>query len=359
MNFRRLALSALVLGMLVAGAAWLWRTELSMAVARRVAASRIGTDLQATLPDGLHVGLCGAGSPFPDERRSGPCTVVIAGKHLLVFDAGSGSARNIGKMGLVQGHINAIFLTHFHSDHIDGLGELLLQRWVSTRHVAPVPLYGPAGVDAVVNGITQAYTQDQRYRTAHHGEATVPSGGFGAVTHPFDAGGGHATVVLKEGDLEVSAFEVSHAPIHPAVGYRIRYKNRSVVLSGDTVKSPVLQQESAGVDLLVHEALSLPLVQVLIDAAGQAGRANLQQIFKDITNYHATPEQAAEVARDAKVRYLLLNHIVPTLPPMPGIEKAFLGSAPDIYTGPLRVGQDGDFISLPAGSGEINVSRLF
>ncbi len=81
------------------------------------------------LPDGLHVGICGAGSPFPDDRRAGPCTTVVAGKRLFVFDAGSGSPRNIGKLGFVHRRIEAIFLTHFHSDHVDGLGELMLQRW--------------------------------------------------------------------------------------------------------------------------------------------------------------------------------------------------------------------------------------
>ena len=43
-----------------------------------------------------------------------------------------------------------MLLTHFHSDHIDGLGELLMQRWVSTGNAVPVPLYGPPGVDKVV-----------------------------------------------------------------------------------------------------------------------------------------------------------------------------------------------------------------
>jgi ribonuclease Z len=101
--------------------------------------------------------------------------VVVAGKRLFVFDAGSGSARNIGRLGFVLGHVEAVFLTHFHSDHIDGLGELMLQRWVTTSNTAPVPVYGPPGVDQVVAGLRQAYAQDQHYRVAHHGDATVPA----------------------------------------------------------------------------------------------------------------------------------------------------------------------------------------
>jgi ribonuclease Z len=142
MNARRLALAAMLTLALVVGAAYLFWAPLSVMLARQLATGRLEADALAALPDGLHVGLCGAGSPFPDDRRSVPCTLVVAGKRLFVFDVGSGSARNITKMGFNPGRIEAIFLTHFHSDHIDGLGELMLQRWVSAAHTAPVPVVG-------------------------------------------------------------------------------------------------------------------------------------------------------------------------------------------------------------------------
>lgn len=358
MKLKRVLISLFVLLALGAAIAFVFRAPLSMALAQRMAARLLAADALADLPDGLHVGLCGAGSPFPDDVRSEPCTLVVAGKHLFVFDAGSSSARNIGKMGFIQGRIEAIFLTHFHSDHIDGLGELMLQRWVSTSNAAPVPIYGPTGVESVVAGFMQAYGLDQQYRVAHHGEATVPSSGFGGKALPFVFGTEGRVVVLKDKDLEISAFLVDHAPVHPAVGYRIAYKDRTVVLSGDTRKSAAVQREAAGVDLLVHEALSSPMVGILKDAAGQAGRAKLQKILGDVVEYHTSPEQAAEIARDAKVRYLLLNHIAPPLR-IPGQEKAFLGNATNIYDGPIRVGADGDFIGLPTGSKQVNVGRRF
>ncbi|MES2281581.1 MAG: MBL fold metallo-hydrolase [Pseudomonadota bacterium] len=337
---------------------YLVRSTLSMMVAKNVAAQRLATDALNDLPDGLHVGLCGAGSPFPDEKRTGPCTLVVAGKRLFVVDSGSGSVRNIGKMGFQHGRINAIFLTHFHSDHIDGLGELMLQRWGSAANTSPVPIYGPQGVETVVAGFMQAYAQDKSYRVAHHGEATVPAGGFGGKAQPFTPGADGRVVVLKDTDLEVVAFTVDHGPVHPSVGYRFSYKGRSVVISGDTKKSAAVQREAAGVDLLVHEALSSPMTDLLKDGAARAGRANLAKIFEDIKNYHTSPEEAAETARDARVGYLLLNHIAPPLP-LPGLEKTFLGKAPGIYGGPLRVGADGDFISMPTGSKAINFTHRF
>ena len=358
MKFKHLFAGVAAIG-LIAGTAWLFREPVSLAVASRMMEKRMGGDALAELPDGLHVGLCGAGSPFPDDLRSGPCTLVVAGQRMMVFDAGSGAARNIGKMGFNHGRIAAVFLTHFHSDHIDGLGELMLQRWVTTSNVAPLPVHGPAGVQQVVGGLMQAYAQDQHYRVAHHGQPTVPASGFGGNPVPFQLGADGRAVLVKDADLEVVAFTVDHAPVHPSVGYRIQYKGRTVVLSGDTRKSPAVQREAANVDLLVHEALSVRLVQLLADGAAAAGRKNLVKIFADIQDYHATPEQAAETARDAKARHLLLNHIVPTLPPLAGLDKVFLGDATAIYGQPVRIGTDGDFVSLPAGSTEVRFGRRF
>lgn len=359
MNFRKTAVVALGVLVLAGVAAYALRAPLAIAVAQHVSIDKLGADGVKDLPDGLHVGLCGAGSPFPDEHRSGPCTLVIAGTHQFVFDAGSGASRNIGKMGFSQGRVDAIFLTHFHSDHIDGLGELMLQRWVGGSNKVPVPVYGPPGVETVLAGFMQAYGQDQHYRVAHHGDATVPASGFGGTAKPFVARADQHTVVYQDGGIEIAAFEVDHAPVHPAVGYRISYKGRSVVLSGDTKKSAAVLREAQGVDLLVHEALSQPLVAMLQQAAGEVGRANLKKIFGDIVDYHSSPEEAAETASSAKVRYLLLNHIVPTLPPIPGMEKAFLGGAGELFSGTIRVGTDGDFLSLPAGGTQVLFSRRF
>lgn len=342
---------------LLAVLAYAFRVQLATAIAQRVALERLSTDFQKSLPDGLYVGICGAGSPFPDDRRAGPCTVVFAGARMFVFDAGSGSVKTLGRMGLNVGAIDTIFLTHFHSDHIDGLGEMMLQRWVSGGHHQPVSVVGPTGVDPVVRGLMFAYGQDQHYRVAHHGDATVTPSGFGGVAQAFEPGRGDPVVVLKDADLEIAAFAVDHSPVHPSVGYRIRYKDRSVVLSGDTKRSDAVVKAAQGADLLVHEALSVPLMKVLADSASQAGRSKLQKIFGDIVDYHSTPEEAAQVAKQAGVRALVLNHIVPALPALPGLEDAFLGQAKSHYAGPIKVALDGDFISLPVGGQTIEFSR--
>ena len=135
---------AILIILVIAGALYSQRSKIVMQLAQRmVASSTSEANPIAQLSDGLHVGLCGAGSPFPDPRRSGPCTVVVAGKRMFVFDTGGGAARNISRMQLNPGQIEAVFFTHYHSDHIDGLGELMLVRWIQGNASAPLPIHGP------------------------------------------------------------------------------------------------------------------------------------------------------------------------------------------------------------------------
>ncbi|TFZ07485.1 MBL fold metallo-hydrolase [Ramlibacter henchirensis] len=307
------------------------------------------------LADGLHVGLCGAGSPLPDPWRDGPCTVVVAGQRIFVFDAGSGAARNIVRMGFSAGQVEALFLTHFHSDHIDGVGELLLQRWAQSAATRPLPVHGPTGLTDVLQGFERAYQLDRGYRIAHHGETVVPASGFGAQARMFPTPESGRAVILSDGHLEISTFKVCHDPVDAAVGYRIRYKDRVAVISGDTASCPSVEEAARGADMLVHEALSPALLATFRERFVQIDRKPLAQVMEDVLTYHTTPEQAAAIAKSAGVRALVLSHLIPMVPP--GLETAFLGNAPSIYSGPIHVGTDGDFFTLPAGTAWVETGR--
>jgi len=301
--------------------------------------------------------VCGAGGPLPDPIRSGPCLAIVAGSTLFVIDAGSNGARNLARMRYPLGAINAVFLTHFHSDHIDGLGELATLRWVQGNHQAPLPVYGPTGVEQVVDGFNRAYALDAGYRTAHHGEAVVPPSGAGMEAHSLgpDARGRLHTTDLGPG-IRVTAFVVDHDPATPALGYRVDYAGRSLVVSGDTSKSDAVARYARDADLLVHDALAPALVGIMHDAALATGNPGLARIAVDIPDYHASPVEAAETARAAGVGHLLFYHIVPALPSLPGAEAAWLRGVAAIFPN-HTLARDGTVISLPAGSSDIRVSR--
>jgi len=336
------------------------QARIGAALFERAAADRVGRDSTAGLPDGLHIALCGTGSPLPNPDRAGPCNVVIAGKHLFVVDIGEGGGRTINLMGIPIGRIEGVLLTHFHSDHIDGMGPFLMNRWVSGTNSSPIPIYGATGVEQVVAGFNAAYSIDNGYRTGHHGAAIAPPNGAGGTAMPFalpGAGQGNSVVVLETDGLKITAFRVDHGPVDPSVGYRFDYKGRSIVISGDTKKSTSLIAASKGADLLVHEALQPKLVGMMSSALDAKGITNLAQITRDILNYHSSPEEAAEAAAQAGVTHLVLSHIVPPIPSS-FFYPAFLGDAQSRFTGPITVGEDGMIFTLRAGGREITQTTL-
>jgi len=353
MKRSRAVLLAVVIVFAIGVGVFAMRGPIAMAVIARAYDRAMGPDPIAALPDGLHVGLCGSGSPMPDPTRAGPCTAVVAGKRLFVVDSGTGSTKNLSLMNLPPADVSAIFITHYHSDHIADLGELMLQHWAGGAATSPVAVYGPTGVDRVVQGFEDAYTLDKGYRIAHHGPKVVPPDGFGGAAHPFAiTKTGSNVTLIDEPDLKVIAFPVDHEPVEPAVGYMFIYKGRKLVVSGDTAPSPRLEAAAQGADVLVHEGLAPNLVAVQRAAALRHGRANLAAIFHDILSYHTTPEQAAAIAERAHVRMLLFTHVIPPLP-LSALDGPYLGRTRQIYHGRVRVGRDGDFVSMPAGSNAI------
>ncbi len=331
------------------------RATLVGRVMERGLETRMGADAMDELPDGLHLALCGAGGPLPSPVASGPCVLVMAGDKMFVVDAGTNGARNIGRMGYQLGRLDAMFLTHFHSDHIDTLGEFATMRWAGGNNSSPMPVYGPEGVAEVVAGFSGSYAQDFIYRNDHHGDAVTPLSGAGMEARPFpEPALGELTMVYNDSGVTVEALKVDHLPVSPAVGYLFRYKGRSILVSGDTDYSENITQFSKGVDLLVHEALAPNIVMMMNAAAEKIGNAGMAKITLDILDYHASPAEAAQTAKDADVGHLLYYHIVPPLL-FPGQEALFLNGAEDIFPD-YTVGIDGVQFSLPAGSDAIELT---
>jgi ribonuclease Z len=291
-------------------------------------------------PKGIHIAFCGTGAPLPDRSRAEACTAIWAGGRLFVFDSGEGSAETLSLMGMPLGKIAGVWLTHLHSDHFEGLGALMLQRWAGSAASTPLPVNGPEGVLRITSGLNEAFAIDAGFRMAHHGEAVVPKSGYGLSGKTIIPG-----VVYNEGGVRITAFRVAHGPVDPAFGYRLDYGGHSVTLSGDTSKSAEVARTAKQSDVLVHEALSVRMVKIIAAAAAKAGQVNRTKILTDIQNYHTTPEQAAETARDANVGVLAFTHIVPAVPSRL-LEGAFVGDARTIFPKPVWVMHDGDLISI-------------
>lgn len=308
--------------------------------------------------DALYVITTGTGAPLPETNRVGPQTVVVAGDQILVFDAGPGSTLKLEMSGVDVSSISGLFLTHYHSDHIGDIGELMLKRWASNVATKPLPIYGPVGLDQVVTGFESAYELDKGYRIDHHGEDMVPEEAFGGDVIEFDLGVDltKSKVVYSSGEVEVIAFNVDHLPIFPAVGYRVNYKDRSVVISGDTIYTESLIDHAMGADLFISEALHMGFSEMISDASEDMD-SNLSDVAHDIQDYHISPEDAAIVAREAGIKRLVLTHI---LPPIPSIilEAGFTKEARAVYDGEIYISNDGTMFKMPVNSDDIKTTEL-
>ena len=353
----RWVLLALAVAVVGAGGLVLRSPRLQDAIVARTAARRIGRDMSGLLaPDALRVLLCGTSSPIPSRERAEACTAVFAGGRLWIVDTGPGSWRTLALRRVRGEAVGAVFLTHFHSDHIGELGEFNLQTWAAGRP-GPLRVYGPAGVTDVVRGFTQAYADDTRFRIAHHGAALLPPERSTMAAMPVVLEGADAARILDEDGVVVTAFAVAHDPVKPAFGYRFDYGGRSVVVSGDTRPCPNLVTQARGADVLVHEAQANALVRIMEEAARDTGESRVAKILGDIPSYHSDPADVAREAVTAGVRLLVLTHFTPP-PDNEVLRRIFRRDVEAVPPHGLVLGEDGTLVVLPTGSDVVQVSRL-
>lgn len=276
--------------------------------------------------DDLVVTLLGTGTPAPVMSRFGYATLISAGDHLLLFDVGRGAVQRLYQVGILPGDVDEVFLTHYHSDHLNGLPDLWLTGWLPPYGAKddPFRITGPEGVVALTEGLTAAFAADIEIRIAD--QSLPPSGVAWDVTEFSEDG-----VVFDADGLTVTAFTVNHGEkIEPAVGYKIEYGDHSVVLSGDTKKVDAVIEAATGADLLVHQ----------VAMAAEAIAQNPPVVA--IMGHHTQPVEAGEVFAAAAPGLAVYSHIVRLGPPgAPDISlEALREQTRQAYDGPLEIGED-------------------
>ena len=323
-----------------------FKNDIALLLFRKAISQQVSSDLLAEYPDGMHVASCGSGTPLPDQTMAGACTAVIAGGRLFVFDMGDGAPETMMRMGLDISRVEALFLTHFHSDHIAGLGSLVMGQGSGKGKSAPMRLYGAQGVEQIADGFNSAFAFDHAYRVEHHPKLKASVSALSLEPHAFEAPAERSfPVVYQSNGVTIRAFAVPHGPVRPAIGYRIEYDGMAVVISGDTEASDNLVAAAKGADLLVHEALNPQMVAIIEQEARAHGQQALATVMHDIPSYHATPVEAAEAASSAGVKALAYTHMIPPLP-LGLLEGPFLAGVNDAYSGPVIVMRDGMVLTI-------------
>ena len=302
--------------------------------------------------DSLSAVICGSRSPIPSPGRAQTCVMVRAGENIYIVDIGDGSASNLRNWGIPFNKIKSVLLTHLHSDHISDLADLHQASWLMQRRKAKLDVYGPQGVGLVTKGFETAYEPDYFFRNTHHGDQIAPLDVAGLNPLTVDL---NQPKIIDEDGLIVTAFEVVHDPVKPALGYRFDYKGRSLVISGDTSYSENLIENSRDVDVLIHEAQANHMINLMRDFNLEMG-ANLNaKLMEDITTYHTTPVEAAEIANLANVKHLIFYHLTPA--PRNLITEIIFLRGVDEVREEWTLSRDGTMVVLPVESDEVIFSR--
>ena len=300
------------------------------------------TTTPATTEPLFRVTLLGTGNPRPSIERFGPAILIEAGDRRLLFDAGRGVTQRLFQIdgAPLLCSVDTVLLTHLHSDHVVGLPDLLLTGWLFGRP-EPLTVLGPKGTTAMSRHLNEAFAFDRRIRAEDEG---LPPDAGRILARDVGAG----VVLESAGALEVTAFEVDHAPVKPVYGYRIDFGRRSVVLSGDTRASEAVVARATGVDVLIHEV-------VAVEAERRLAAVVDPKRVEKIVARHTTAEECGRLFARARPRLAVYSHIVPS----PATADDLIPATRRSYDGPLEVGHDlmtitvGEKIEVTTRTGDV------
>lgn len=289
------------------------------------------SDRVATESDPItSVTLTGTGIPHPTPGRAGASALVRHGEIALLFDAGRGTVIRLAEAGVSPLALDAVFVTHAHSDHLVDLADVAMTRWIlqQVRDTGPLVIVAAEGCAArFARRMLDTYDDDIAVRIAHV-QAAAPRIDLRA----FPAPPAPALVWRSAcGQVSVEAVAVHHEPVLDAVAYRVTTPSGVVVISGDTRVCAEVEALAAGADVLVHEACRSSALAAAVKGS----------VFAKIFSYHADTVALGGLAKRAGVRHLLLTHLIPS-PANPEQEEAFvLDVRKGGYEGRVSVGRDG------------------
>ncbi len=283
----------------------------------------------------MEVILLGTGNPKSSVERSKPANVVLAGKKAFLVDCGGGVVERLLMAGVLPEQVADVFFTHHHSDHNSGFVDFFVSGWTGAGRFPrnePLNVYGPSNTRAIIGRLMESLAWDIQLRVVQ--AKNDPRGGEVIFFENNDG------IVYDRDGVTVTAFPVDHGIVKPALGYKFEYQGKSIVISGDTRPCENMVIQAKGADVLVHEAYSKQLTDIMLKKLRSENFEKVRAAIEGVMQYHSSTAEVAEIAERAEVKHLVFTHVMPPPSPVWYFEKIWANGVSDIYKGQVTVGRD-------------------
>jgi len=241
--------------------------------------------------------LLGTGCPKVDHKRFGPSNLVSSKKSNILVDCGSGVTQRLEEANISTANIEALVLTHLHSDHVVDFYQLIISSWHSYR-IKPWKIYGPIGTKRFLTKIMKAWEQERNLRIKYEARSSIDA--FKLDIKEFRE---YGKIRIKDIDLEY--FKVDHFPVKHAYGFNFYNNNKKLSISGDTKPCENLMKYAQLADVLLHEVYIEGEIQPVT-------KMRSVKTLHNVKAYHTTSTQVGKVASLTRCKKLVLTHFVPT-----------------------------------------------
>ena len=275
----------------------------------------------------LNITFLGTGTPRPNINKLGPSVLIKVKHEEIMLDVGRGTTLRLNQIGNNYSQINNIYVSHLHFDHIIGIPDF----WLTSnlwQKKTDTNIFGPIGIKKFCEGLRKSFSKDFEYRYSGRKNSKIICRNYSENN------------IIKNNLLKVISFKNNHGHIDHSHGFKVLYKNKSIVYSGDTTYSKEVVKNAKNCDILIHEIIAT--TKKIHD-----NNKKLQSVISTHTNI----SQLIKVLNESNPKLTILNHAL-----LFGVSEEYvLNEVRKLYDGEVIFSQD--LMSVDLGE-EINIFNI-